>query len=191
MTDEQKIKRLLDHRMQSVATLNWALELRSHWKEAPSIAVYIDGKLMIEGNLNAVTNPMIEVGLVHCRALLEFLGLCDEKGSLGQIKKRRGSDVGVEGFRNADGPLKKVDPEVALSRYEGERSEAERALVQILHVTNKGLAHNTMSLIEDPEDSRLIEIASRGVPALMISYFYTPLGLPKPDSRITTRRREP
>jgi hypothetical protein len=192
MFDEQKIHRLLTHRMRSVDTLNWALDLRSNWLEAPSIAVYVEGALKIEGNLNAITNPVLEVGLVHCRALLEFLGLCDRKGTLSQIgdKERRKTDVGVEHFSNADGPLKKVEPDVALSWYEGERSEAEKALLTILHITNKGLAHNTMDLIDDPEGSKLIEIASRGVPALMVSYFYTPLGLPRPDSEITTRPRE-
>lgn len=191
MIDDQKMMRLLDHRMQSVATLRWAFDLRSSWTEAPSIAVYIDGKLTVEGNLDAITNPMLEVGLVHCRALLEFLGLCDSKGSIRQIKKRHKTDVGVEHFHNAAGPLKKVEPEVALSRYEGGRTEAEKALVAILHVTNKGIAHNTMDLIEGPEGARLIEIASRGVPALMVSYFYTPLGLQRPNSNITTRPREP
>lgn len=192
MFDEQKVKRLLAHRMQSVTTLNWALDLRSRWSEAPPIAVYIDGKLQIEGNLGAITNPMLDVGLVHCRALLEFLGLCNRNGSLAQIKdkERHKTDVGVEHFRNADGPLKKVEPEVALSRYEGNKAEAEKALLTILHVTNKGLAHNTMDLIEDPEGGKFIEIASRCVPALMVSYFYAPLGLPKPNSWITTRPRE-
>lgn len=191
MINNQRMMHLLAHRMQSVAVLNWALDLTSNLREEPPIAVYIDGKLMIEGNLNAITNPILEVGLVHCRALLEFLGLCDSNGSLGQIKKRhKKTDVGIEHFHNAAGPLTKVEPEVALSRYEGDRSEAEKALVSVLHVTNKGLAHNTMDLIESAEGAKFIEIASRGVPALMVSYFYTPLGLPKPNSWITTRPRE-
>jgi hypothetical protein len=191
MFDEQKIKYLLDHRMQSVSMLQWAFDLRSNWREAPSITVYINGKLTVEGSLDAITNPMIEVGLVHCRAMLEFLGLCDIKGSLGQIKKRHKTDVGVEHFENAAGPLKRVEPQVALSRYDGDRAEAEKALVAVLHVTNKGLAHNTMDLIESPEGAKLIEIASRGVSALMVNYFYTPLGLQQPNSWITTRPREP
>ncbi len=114
MFDKRKIKRLLDHRMQSVAMLNWALDLKARWCEAPTIAVHINGRLEIEGNLHAITNPMFEVGLVHCRALLEFLGLRDENGKLVQIKQRRDKDVGVEHFCNADGRLKKVQPEVAL-----------------------------------------------------------------------------
>lgn len=191
MIDDKKTMHLLDHRLQSVDALNWALRLRSSWQEAPQIAVYIDGKLTIEGTLNAITNPMIEVGLVHCRALLEFLGLCDRNGALSQIKdkERHKTDVGIERFSNADGALKKVDPDVALSRYEGDRSEAEKALLSVLHVTNKGVAHNTIDLIESPDGDKLIEIASRGVPSLMVSYFYTPLGLPRPRSTITMRHR--
>jgi hypothetical protein len=190
--DEQKIHRRLAHRMQSVDGLNWALNMRSRWGDAPPIAVYIDGKLQIEGNLNAITKPMLDVGFVHCRALLEFMGLCDRKGTLSQItdKERYKTDVGVEHFRNANGPLKKVEPEMALGRYGGDRAEAEKAHVRILHVTNKGLAHSASDLIEDPEDAKCIHIASRGVPALMISYFYTPLGLPRPDSKITTRPKD-
>lgn len=187
MLDEQKILRVLDHRMQSVASLNWALATRSQWAAAPPIAVHIDGKLTLEGNLNAITNPMLEVGLVHCRALLEFLGLCDEKGSLSQIKKRRASDIGVEQFKNAGGPLPMLSPEIAVSRYGGGPAAAERALLRVFRLTNKGLAHSTDGMVEDQADFELIEIASVGVPSLMVSYFYTPLGLPRPDTRITTR----
>lgn len=185
--NRQKTLRLLDHRMQSVATLNWALEIRSKWEVAPPIAVHIDGKLRLEGNLNAITNPMLEVGLIHCRALLEFLGLCDEKGSLSQIKKRRPSDIGIEQFENASGPFTMLSPRTAISRYNGNNDEAERALLRVFRLTNKGLAHSTSGMIDDPADFKLIEIASVGVPALMVSYFYTPLGLPKPDTRITKR----
>ena len=73
------------------------------------MTLYVDGKQIMEGNLNAFTNPAIEAGLVHCRALLEFLGLCNKNGTLCKIKKRRPSDVGIEHFKNADGPLKMLD----------------------------------------------------------------------------------
>lgn len=173
--------------MQSVATLYWALAIRSRWEVAPPIAVHIDGKLMLEGNLNAITNPMLEVGLIHCRALIEFLGLRDERGSLSQIKKRRPTDVGIEHFENDRGPLIMLPPGIAVSRYGGDADEAERALLAVFRLTNKGLAHSTAEVIEDSADFDLIEIASLGVPALMVSYFYTPLGLPCPDPRISTR----
>lgn len=46
---------------------------------------------------------------MHCRALLEFLGLCRaNSGRLGLLKKRRGGDIGIEHFRNPNGFLPKV-----------------------------------------------------------------------------------
>lgn len=188
--NKEKIFRHLDHRMQCVATLNWALTTRSQWEAAPPICVHIDGKLTLEGNLNTITNPMLEVGLVHCRALLEFLGLGVSKGSLSQIEKRKATDVGVECFESAGIPLKKLSPEIAVSRYGGHPDEAERALLRVFRLTNKGLAHTTTEMIEDPADFDLIQIASRGVPSLMVSYFYTPMGQPCPDNRISTRPRD-
>jgi hypothetical protein len=184
IVEKQKILHLLDYRMQSVEQLNWALSTRSQWDAAPPIAVHIDGKLSLEGNLNAITNPMLEVGLVHCRALLEFLGLRSENGKLSQIQTRRPTDIGIEYFESTSGPLTKVSPETAVSRYKGDEAEAERALLRVFQLTNKHLAHCTFDLNDEADDIGLIDIASRGVTALMISYFYTPLGLTRPESPV-------
>jgi hypothetical protein len=155
------------------------------------MTMHVDGKQVIEGNLNAFTNPAIEAGLIHCRALLEFLGLCEKKGVLGNRSSRRDDDVGIEHFRDPDGqPLKMVDPEAALKLYGGERDEAEKALLLVIQKTNKGLAHTTLDLLEQPGDVDLLEIASRGIPTLVINYVYDPLGLPRPNYKISSRRQE-
>ncbi|NTJ42514.1 hypothetical protein G6L28_07860 [Agrobacterium larrymoorei] len=98
--------------------------------------------------------------------------------------------LGIECFSNASGPLALLPPHVAVSRYGGDREEAENALLRVFLLTNKGLAHSTSDMIDDPTDFDLIEIASRGVPSLMQSYFYTPMGLPQPHLRISVRDRE-
>jgi hypothetical protein len=68
------------------------------------------------------------VGLVHCRALLEFLGLAANKnGRIVNIKGRRLSDIGIELFSNASGHLPMVNPDSVLSRYDGGKEEAEKA----------------------------------------------------------------
>jgi hypothetical protein len=87
-------------------------------------------------------------------------------GRLGNIKKRRSGDVGIENFSNPSVHLKKVAPDEALNRYPGPREEAENALLAVFQTTNKGLAHVTEDLIENPEHGSLIEIASRGVPSI-------------------------
>jgi hypothetical protein len=59
--------------------LNHALKLHINYGAAP-MEIYANKKLVIGGNLTAFTNPAIEAGLTHCRTLLEFLGLCANKG---------------------------------------------------------------------------------------------------------------
>ncbi|WP_456709214.1 MULTISPECIES: hypothetical protein [Bradyrhizobium] len=60
------------------------------------MTLYAGDKLVIEGTLRGFTNPCIEAGMMHCRALLEFLGLCDKNGRLGNIGY---SEYGVEQVR--------------------------------------------------------------------------------------------
>jgi hypothetical protein len=91
-----------------------------------------------------------------------------------------------EHFKNADGYLKMIDPETAAKLYKGGRVEAEKALLTVFHIANKGVAHVTRDLEEHPEHARLVEIASRGILSLVVSYLYTPLGIPAPGYQITS-----
>ena len=182
----------IPYRMRAVDALNLATRYRAKWPDhPPPLEIYIDGKLQVEGNLYTFTNPAIEVGLVYCRALLEFLGLTAESDRIVNItKKRRPDDIGVEHFSNASGHLSKVDPDAALSRYPGGKVEAENALLAVFRITNKGIAHITENIKDNPDDFRLIQIAGLGVPSLVTSYLYMPLGLPAPNYKLTHRMRE-
>ncbi len=184
------LNELLPYRMQAVETLNLAINLNIQLGAAP-MTLYAGDKLVVEGTLHGFTNPCIEAGMMHCRALLEFLGLCDKDDRLGNIKKRRSTDIGIEDFNTSSGvPLKKVTPIDATTRYpDGPSDEAESALLAVFQVTNKGLAHVTEDLNDSPEHARLIEIASRGIPVLMVGCFYKPLGLPAPNYKLTHRSR--
>lgn len=145
------LERLIPYRLQAVSIFNLAVRLRSSWDGPKAIKIYFDGTLAIEGNSNAFTNPVIETGLVHCRALLEFLGLSLSTRGDPKIVNRsqkRIEDVAIEDFSNANGPLPMVTPGQALSRYGGGKEEAERALVTVFHTANKGLAHITSGFIE-------------------------------------------
>jgi len=178
--------------MQLVARLNLATGLKTRWADhPPPLQIHVNGKLQVEGNLHAFTNPAIEAGLVHCRALLEFLGLTANKsGRIVNINRRRPGDIGIEHFSNASGHLSTVNPDTVLSRYDGSKEEAEKALLAVFQITNKGIAHVTEDIKDNPDHGKLIEIASRGVPSLVVSYLYTPLGLPAPDYKLTHRMRE-
>jgi hypothetical protein len=189
MDRDHLLNELLPYRMQAVETLNLALNLNGRWGAVP-MTLYAGDKLVVEGTLYGFTNPCIEAGMMHCRALLEFLGLCDKNGRLGNIKKRRSTDIGIENFTASTGaPLKKLTPVDAAGRYPGSSGEAENALLAVFQVTNKGLAHVTEDLNDSPEHARLIEIASRGIPVLMVGCFYKPMGLPAPNYKLTHRPR--
>lgn len=185
---DRVLHEIIPYRMLAVSTLSLATSLRAASDKPQAMEIYVDGKLRIEGNLFAFTNPAIEAGLVHCRALLEFLGLtANQAGRIVNVKKRRPTDIGIEKFSIARGPLSMISPDTALGRYDGSKEEAEKALLAVFQLTNKGIAHVTEDMKDNPDDSRLIEIASRGVPSLLVSYLYTPLGLPAPNYKLTQR----
>jgi hypothetical protein len=185
---DRVLHEVIPYRMFAVSTLSLATGLQAASDKPQAMEIYVDGKLRIEGNPFAFTNPAIEAGLVHCRALLEFLGLtANRAGRIVNVDKRRPTDIGIENFSNASGPLSMVSPDAALGRYDGGKEEAEKALLAVFQVTNKGIAHVTEDIKDNPDHGRLIEIASRGVPSLLVSYLYTPLGLPAPDYKLTHR----
>ena len=192
MTPHEVLHRLIPYRLNAVATFTLALRLRANWEEAPPMQMFVDGKLTVEGNLNAFSNPAIEVGVIHCRALLEFLGLCRTKsGKLENVKSARKADnAAIEHFSNSSGPLPLVTPAQACARYPGGAAEAESALLAVFQSASKGVAHLTVADHSFPEQFRLLEIASRGVPALVVSHLYTPLGLEPPHYQNTARRRD-
>lgn len=185
------LNRLVPYSLGAVSALALALKYRMAWDVPRRMEIYFDGKVSIEGNSNAFINPAIEAGLIHCRALLEFLGLCVQVGQLQNVKlpRRRPDDVGIESFSNSSGPLSLVTPAEAVSHYSGPASQAERALLAVFHAANKGFAHFTDGFDASLVDGDAIEVASRGVPSLVISHLYTPLGLPAPDFEIQGRPR--
>jgi hypothetical protein len=83
-----------------------------------------------------------------------------------------------------------INPESALDRYLGGKEEAEKALLTVFQIVNKGIAHAAVDIKDNPDHGRLIEIASSGVPALVVRYLYTPLGLPAPNYKLSHRVRE-
>jgi hypothetical protein len=192
-TREDVLAIIIPQRLDAIATLNLVLRLRRSWEAAKPMRIYFDGRLQITGNSNAFTNPVVEAGLIHCRALLEFLGLrvsrADPTKLAARGPKMQPDDWVIEDFANSTGPLPLVTPQQAVSKYKGDPAAAESALAAVLHTVNKGLAHITAGLLASATDIDALEIASRGVPALITSYLYTPLGLPAPKPSITSRSR--
>lgn len=193
MDEHQKlIDKIMPYRMQSASILNLALRYVIELDAPKPMKVYFRDKLCIEGLSTGFTNSAIEAGIVHCRSILEFLGIKGDPSNRSKLVTRnskRKDDLAVEDFSGRDGQLSKITIQEAVSPYQGETDEAEAALSRLIYIANKGIAHFTLGPIEDPEDIRLLEIASRGVPSLAVNYFYTRMGLPAPAYEISGRKR--
>ena len=193
MNEHQRlIDKIMPYRMQSASILNLALRYAIQLDAPKPMEVYFDGKLYIEGLSTGFTNSAIEAGIVHCRSILEFLGIKGNASNSSKLAIRNGKrkdDLAIEDFSGPNGLLSKITIQEAVSPYQGDTDEAEAALSRLIHVANKGIAHFTLGPIEDPEDIRLLEIASRGVPTLAVNYFYTRMGLPAPTYKISGRKR--
>ncbi len=171
--------------MKAIDVFRVALKLELSFDKPKKMEMFFDDKLTVEGLSSAWTNPVIESGIMHCRACLEFLGLREDPKQSLKLKNRSGKrddDYGIE-----DWGLERVSPEQAVVPYEGPDDEAERALASVIHCANKGVAHTTASQLVVDDDRKLYEIAARGVPTLLINHLYTPLGLEAPDYKINAR----
>ncbi len=146
---------LLDYRMHSIAIGHLAIRYTLGWSDVPSIKIFFGEDQVIEGLATAFTNPAIESALIHCRALLEFLGLAAvDANTIEQRKGARKDDIVIERCMGPNGMLQKVQLSKALLSYQGSPQEAEKALAYVLHTTNKALAHSTQGFSKSNEASR-------------------------------------
>ena len=179
---EEFIKIVLPYRMKAIDVFRVALNLELSFEKPKNMKMYFDNKLTVTGLSTAWTNPVIESGIMHCRACLEFLGLKEDPKNPLKLKSRDGKrldDFGIE-----DWGFECITPEQAVKPYEGPNEEAEKALASVIHCANKGIAHATASQLIVDEDRGLYEIAARGVPSLLIDHLYLPLGLDPPNYKI-------
>lgn len=185
--------KVIPYRMQAVHLLNLATRHVMSWNDQPAqMEIHFNGKLAMEGKSTGFTNPAIESGIIHCRALLEFLGLRADKKDPTKLAVRQGrqpDDFVIEDFRGPNGPLAKVTIEEAVRPYSGPKEEAELALAAVIHCANKAIAHMTTGYHFSLGDIHLYEVASRGVPTLVANNFYIARGREPPKYEFGSRRR--
>jgi hypothetical protein len=182
LSNSELLQVWIPYRLEALETMLWAYD-KSHDYERPrKMQVLVEGRILLQGNTAAILNPMIEVGFIHARSLMEFMGLRVEKGHLASIVSRRQDDMGIEHFRDTRGmPLPKVSPQAVVATYNGKPADAERALVAMFDLANKGLAHLSAWTWGGYTDRELWD-ACEGIRMLIQNNLYTPLGIPMPDA---------
>jgi hypothetical protein len=93
----------------------------------------------------------------------------------GQVKGPRDTD-----WRLADFDLPPVTRAQAIKAYKGDADEAEQSLVSIMVFANRGIAHITDLIDPKRFGTHHLEIASRGIHALVVGHLYRPLGRAEP-----------
>lgn len=191
MYDEQDyIKNIIPHRLGMIEIMLFALTEMRQTIEPKKMVVYINDKPCFKGLETAFTNPAIEAGIINCRAMLEFLGLRLKKGNSSVLENRPSSkyddDMHIEDFKKDGVALEKVTPDKVRRLSIKDREKGVEAIARLLHISNKEIAHPTIgrSGEDDGTDIDLLVIGAKGIRALTVSYFYTPLGLNPPEKLI-------
>jgi hypothetical protein len=141
----------------------------------------INKELRFSGYAIYFIEPILEIGLVHARALLEFLGIHARNGKLVNISRRRPSDIAIEHYSAGGSNLSMVSPEEICSHINMPDSVVEWALVGVIEQTNKWLAHVTTGEMLNMAMHGQLAYALEKLPSVIDFYFYDRL-----DTKITT-----
>lgn len=185
---EFALARDIPHRMQSLSLAALAWRYRNEWDAPKAIEIYFDGRLAIDGSSNIFINPAVELGLIHARALLEFLGLAVQAGGLvprvQPRKQRQEDDFGIEQFRTSAGAaLRPIAPEWVRS------VGLANAFLAVFNLANKGCAHITSGLSQAITAAD-VALACEAIPRIVVDAVYVPLGRPAPNYLPDVRVRE-
>ena len=192
MHTEDHLQRLIPYRLDSLAILALMLEFRLKWEEPKPMQILVDGRLQFEGLTSMFTNPIIEAGILHVRALLEFLGLKTAAGSLIAVKpsQRRQDDAAIELLTHAGQPLQQVSPAQARASHPENPTHGEACLVAAIEAANKGMAHLSTHYANSQMEAGQLLLAARLTQQLVEQYVYLPLGRVRPPLPIEARNRE-
>ena len=192
MDSADYLARLLPHRLDAVAIAVLMLRFRLKWQEAKPMQIFVEGRLQFEGRTTLFTNPAIEVGVLHARALLEFIGLKVNAGKLIQATagSRQLDDAAIEKLVSSAGQLPLVTPEEAGAIHPANPEAAKQALARVITVAHKGLAHSSAIYFASPIDAQEILLALQLTQQLVEHHVYAPLGMERPQPPIEARVRE-
>jgi len=135
--------------------------------------------------LGAYTQPVIAMGVIRCRYLLEFLGIktVGAPPALRAIDRRRNGDIGIEHFTLRDGQhLARVTPDEAASVFRA-RVSTPRAWATTIEIANQRLAHPTddYKLLGSGSVNGQLETTFATIPELLFVKFYDALGVRRPQ----------
>jgi len=192
MDTDNYLARLLPHRLNAVAIMELMLEFQLKWGEPKQMQISVDGHVQFTGLTTMLTNPIIESGALHCRALLEFLGLKVVAGKLAQMKatERHADDARIELLSSPEGTLKMLTPEEVSRAHPHDPAAGEAALLSIIMAAHKGIAHSSRTYFGAPISTEEALLAGQLVQRLIEKHVYARLGIARPSIPIEASPRD-
>jgi hypothetical protein len=178
---EAMLQEHIPYRLTAIDCLRWVCELLQSGQSPRCVELSFDSRPVIASDsFRIFTNPMLEMGAIYCRVLLEFLGvgLDDSGSSLRVVRRRKPDDVGIEHFG-----LPPLSLDAVADTELGATADVHRACVVTIHIAHKAVAHLTTGRQPDA-DLRRLHLCSRLVPRLVVKNLYGALNRPEPRYRL-------
>jgi hypothetical protein len=170
------------HRLQSIHYLEFIIDWQKDEPFEPiDISILAESRPPIITKSILVSGPIIDVGVISMRILLEFMGLKfdNKNGSLTYPKERRKKpdDIIIEDFMDANNsPLKRVSKMDITKMFPKKHETAVKAFVLTIQNAHKGSAHLTTHRVSDPYVFDMYLCAAEGIRRLMKHHFYSKRG---------------
>lgn len=174
----------LPYRLTHLDGLCWACEVLLSSERPSDVSITFDGFTKLkQTSVSFLTNSLAETGLLYCRVIFSFLGICLDKKTqqLAQIKKP-GSDDNFS-IVKLELPILTLD-DLRLAPT-GSPGEVEESCRLTLLATNKGVAHFTDSKNERAQIEDALRCA-RTIIWLTEEYVYKRIGLAIPPYKFWT-----
>ena len=143
---------IIPQRLKVIATARQMISLESGFSPFAVTRIMIgqDNGLEIDSYsdvLSTITQPIIDSAILHCRCLLDFvgIGLNNKSDSIelsNSSRKRLRDDIGIEHFTSAGGKkLRQLTPQAAINILTCNTNDLSKAWATVIKIANQRLAH--------------------------------------------------
>ena len=187
LTFEQRLTRIsksIRQRLICIATARQMISLVSEFSPFAVTRIMIrqGNGLEIDSysdDLSTITQPIIDSAILHCRCLLDFvgIGLNNKSDSIelsNSSRPRKLDDIGIEHFKSAGGKkLRQLTPQEAINMLTGNTSDLSKAWAIVIKIANQRLAHlSEDKMLSDSGDiNPMLVIAFDSMPELIDKIF--------------------
>lgn len=172
----------IPYRIQQLEFGKHAVMLLNSLGHQEDVLVRFSSGYEMRAKVSALTNSWLEIGLMACRNMLDFL----------TGKKFRDKDVTIELFTNSNGQLLGRLTEEQISEFGVSQFSLQARLEAVRHCRNaaaKGIAHLTFDDVRRPDDLLLYGLGIEAILQATLASVYDQIGINRPQPPIRHLKR--